>query len=290
MAYGDPKIVVQLRNDEKYGALIETKKDGSEKTYYPKQFATDWTCEKLQVCQSFAYRDKEELGPPKVLTYIAGTARLEFDHNVSIIGEPENSTVTVDLSFRPDDSPELLISNDAGEVEGFRLSRSYGRANMGFNRADWETRTSDCWWLECRLHSSALQHLIDAISNGTLERASLSVRLNNLFTDGAPYIPFIEREHLFLQPNIKDNSIDLPEMAYGWLERLGLHLRSFDVTPPTELGSNYEQEEKKVTVGPELSPAVQASQLMAAHVDALRGTIKWVGGLIAFFLFLLLFK
>jgi len=189
MGYGNNKVAVNLRTAEKYNALIETQADGKEVTYYPRGIRVHWVCERLEVRQAFEYRDKDAQGPSKLRTYVVGTARLNSDYDLSVIGEPKNKTVTVAFSMRPDDSLDLLKEEpDDDDVLG--LSEAHGRAHLGFNRADWETRSPNEWWLECRVHSSALQPLIDAISSGTLADASLSVRLHNLFSDEGPYVPF----------------------------------------------------------------------------------------------------
>lgn len=107
MTYGEEKVFIKLRDGEKDGALIENR-EGKENTYYTKQFATHWNCEKLQVHQGFAYREEGDKNPPKTITYVTGIARLSSDHDVSVIGEPQNTTTTVKLSFRPDNSPDLL--------------------------------------------------------------------------------------------------------------------------------------------------------------------------------------
>lgn len=295
MAYGQEKVVVKLRDDEKLNELIETCEDGKERTYYPRIFATHWNCEKLQVRQGFAYRYENDLDPPKMLTYITGVARLNSDYNVSIIGEPENITTTVELSFRPDDSLDLLkVHKDEKREAGMLFSQPYGRAQMGFLRADWEIRSSDQWGLECQLHSTALQPLVDAISSGALKQVSLSVRLNNLFADEHPCVPFSHGAHLFLRPNKQDNTIETPEPAHGWLEGLGLGLQTFDLAPPPPIEPelDYEDDKQQAEV-PALAfsqPEIQVLPLIVARIEALRGTIKWVGGFIAVALFLLLLK
>lgn len=292
MASGAGKVVINLREGEKYGALVEMGADENERTYYPKRFAVDWNVEKLQVRQRFAYRDESDQNPPKMLTFVTGVARLASDYSVSVIGEPTNTTTTVELSLQPDDSPDLLKENESESKETeFRFSRSYGRAHMGFNRADWEFRTSDQWWLECRIHSTALQPLINAITAGTLRQVVLSVKLTNLFTDEPPYVPFSSHEHLFLRPNKHDNTIDMPEVAHGWLEGLGLGLSAVDIAPPSEPEPDYEQEMgQSVVADPAIHPATLASQAMVGHIETLRRTVKWVGGLIVVALFLLLLK
>jgi|SRR5690554_929877 len=292
MTNGDEKASIKLRDGEESGALIETREDGTEATYYPKHFATRWSCENLQVRQGFADREDGDHGPPRTITYITGIARLSSDYDLSVIGEPDNKTATVGLSFWPDDSPDLLAERENERKESrYRLSSPHGRAVLGFSRADWEIQSDDQWWLECRLHTTALQPLIDAISAGTLTQASLSVRLNNLYTDESPYVPFLREAHLFLRPDKRDNTIDMPEIAHGWLEALGLGLGAVDIVPPSEPEPDSGQDEYRAgDVDPAPQPVIQTSQLIADRIDALRIAVKWAGGFIAAALILLLFK
>lgn len=289
------KAVIKLRPGEQYSALVETTEDGTEQTYYPKRFAVYWEAEKLQICQGFEPRTNDDSNPPNVITSVKGTARLKSDYYVSVIGEPKNKTATVELYIHQDDSPTLLKIDDHEPEPGLFFSPPYGRACMGFSRADLEIQSNDQWWLECRLHSSALRHLIGAIQNGTVERVTLSVRLNNLFTDEPPYVPYISSEHLFLRPSTKDDTIETPEMAHGWLEGLGLRLRSVDLSPMKEPEPEPDSEPSPVHNPSEVrdsdsSPVVQASKLMATHIDELHRTMKWIGSLIIVILLVLLFK
>jgi len=248
MAYGEEKVAINLREavikpgEVEYGALIETRKDGKEETYYPMQFVTHWYCKKLQIRQGFVYLEEGDQYPPKMITYVTGIAGLDSARDVSVIGEPENRTGTVKLFFRPNDSPDLLKESETEKEEPrFRLFHPYGRACMGFNRANWEFQSNDEWWLECYLHSTALQHLINAISTRTLNQARFSIRLRNLYTDEPPYVPYsLGKERLFLRPDKRDNTIDAPEVAYGWLEGLELDLGTVDIAPPSEPEPDYE--------------------------------------------------
>ncbi len=297
MAYGQEKVVIKLRDDEKLNALIETCEDGKERTYYPRRSAIHWNCEKLQVRQGFAYRDENDLDPPKMLTYVTGVARLTSGYSVSVIGDPQNITTVVEVSFHPDDKLNLLKAReDEKEEEGLMFSHPYGCASMGFWRHDLGIQPSETWWLECRLHNTALQHLIDAISSESLKQASFSVRLNNLFTDEHPYVPFSHGAHLFLRPNKQDNTIEMPAPAHGWLEGIELRLLAFDLAPPPPIVPElaYEDDKQQAEVS-DSSPSPQQSEiqtlpLIVARIEALRGTIKWVGGLIAVAMFLLLLK
>lgn len=292
MANGDKKVAIKLEVGEEDDVIIETKNDGNKQAYYPNQFAVHWICENLKLHKNFGDRTKDDLEPPKMLTYITGIARLKYCYGLSVIGEPNNTTIAVELSIRPDDSLDLLKMDEEKPKKGILgFSQLYGCAMMGFNRADREIRSNDKWWLECRLHSAALQPLIDTISNATLENMSLSVCLNGVFTHESPYVPFSRERHIFLRPDIRDNTINFPEVASGWVEGIWLDLKPVDVVSPPKPESvcEIEHEPKKI-VYPDILPTVQVAQLLANRIDALRETIRLVGGLMVVIFLLLLFK
>lgn len=297
MGHEEKETFVNLRKGERHDELIETGEDGKERFYYPKRYTVRLECEKLQVCSVVSFEEGDENIRPAAKPRIRGIARIESSANVSLIGEPENRAVRFELSILADESPGLLnpSENEVNDKEMFFLSKPFGRACMGFNRADWEIDSDDQWWLEVRLNGQLLQPVIEAINSGHLERLSLGVQLKNLFTDEHPYAPSFRYEQLFLRPRAKDNSLKMPELAYGWLTELGLGLRSVDLTPKTESEPEEElhpvEEAMQETLAePEVLAEVQASLILAAHLEALRGTIRWVGGAIVVALVFLVIK
>lgn len=297
MGTEEKEVFVNLRKGERHDELIETGDDGKERSYYPKRYTVRWECEKLQICSAVSFMDVNEEKRPTATSRISGVAKLESSANVALIGEPENRVVRVDLSILADESPGLLDprENEANEKEKFFLSNPFGRAYIGFNRADWEIDSNDQWWLEIRINGQLLQPVIEAINSGHLERLTLGVQLNNLFTNEHPYAPPSRYERLFLRPRENDNSLKIPELAHGWLTEFDLGLCSVDLTPKAE--SEPEEEMNltqnkvlKTSVEAEVSDKVQASLVLAAHLEALRRTIQWVGGAIAVALIFLVIK
>ena len=278
---------VPLREDSKSGALIEDAV-GAERNYYPRTYHVNWTIESLQVHKGFAFRDEGAEGPPKLQTFVIGAARLQSDYDLSVIGEPGNKTSQVELSFHPDDRLEML-TRDSSDISLLSYSQAYGRASLGFNRADWESSSGDQWWLQCNLHSAALQSLIDAVESRSIVHATISVKLKGLFSDEPPFVPFSEEAHLFLRPNVRDNTIQFPEPAMGWLVGLGMQLTSVDLnsrltTPASEAHTETPYVEPD-------SPAESENSglsLIAAQIESLRATLKWIGVFITLGVLLLL--
>lgn len=280
------KVVINLREGAKDGELIETRPDGTEHSYYPRLFGVNFVVSELRVSQAFPYRGDKDEGPSLLEFFVDGTAWLEDDYGLSVIGEPNNKTKNVELQFRIDDRPNLLEKQE-GEME-MSFGSAHGRASLGFNRADWEIKSSDQWYLVVYLNSVSIQPLIDAVLAGTVKQANLRVNLTQLYSDIPPYMP-IEDSNLYLRPNLRDNTIDLPACANGFLEGLRLDYAMIDTRPPVE-PEHSEPEEKHTSIEPVADPMVHAVQQLAAHIETLRGTVKWVGWLIIALLAIMVLK
>jgi len=270
------KIVIKLREGAKDGELIETRSDGKEHSYYPRKFGVSFVVTELRISQAFNYRTEEDEGPALMQFFADGVAWLCDDYGLSVIGEPQNKTRKVELQFRADDRPNLLTKQEGDAGMGF--GGAYGRASLGFNRADWETKTSDQWYLSVYLNSASLQPLIDAVLAGTVKQANLRVRLKGLYSDDPPYMP-IDDSNLYLRPNARDNTIDMPECADGFLDGLRLDYTTVDVRPPAE-PKQAAPVEDPIAPEPVVDPMLPAMWQLTAGIEALRGTVKWVGGLI----------
>lgn len=290
MSPDEVKTAVPLREDPESGTLIAGAVGAEEHKYYPRTFHVDLTIESLRVHKGFAFRSEGAEGPPELQTFVLGAARLESDYDLSVIGEPGNKTRHVQFSLRPDDRLEIL-TRDSSDIGLLSFSQAYGRASLGFNRADWESRSNDQWWLECNLHSAALQPLIDAIANRSIAHAGISVKLKGLFSDEPPFVPFSEEAHLFLRPNARDNTIQFPEPAIGWLVGLGLQLTSVDLNPGmTTLASEVHPEPVQVEPDAPVERDNSGLSLLAARIESLRITVKWIGVFVTLGVLLLLLK
>lgn len=280
------KVVIKLREGAKDGELIETRPDGKEHSYYPRKFGVSFVVTELRISQAFNYRTEEDEGPSLMQFFADGVAWLSDDYGLSVIGEPQNKTRKVELQFRADDRPNLLTKQE-GDAE-MRFGGAHGRASLGFNRADWEIKTSDQWYLSVYLNSASLQPLIDAVLAGTVKQANLRVRLKGLYSDDPPYMP-IDDSNLYLRPNVRDNTTDMPECADGFLEGLRLDYTTVDVRPPAE-PQQAEPVEEPIAPEPVVDPMLPAMRQLTAGIEAFRGTVKWVGGLIVACLIIMALK
>ena len=121
--------------------------------------------------------------------------------------------------------------------------------------------------------------LLAEARSGTLTGCRLGVRLRHLYTDDHPLAPPASRGNLFLRPDMKDNTIKHPHMAHGLVTMLVMEspevsIRKPEVDPeemPEHVGSNEPQEAPA-------NPTAAAIEALSARVEAMRGTLKWVGG------------
>ena len=280
------KVVINLREGAKDGELFETRPDGKEHSYYPRTFGVNFVVTQLRVSQAFNYRNETDQGPSLMQRFVDGSAWLSDDYGLSVIGEPQNKTKKVDLQFRTDDRPNLLTKQQ-GDID-MGLGGAHGRASLGFNRADWEIKNSDQWYLSLYLNSASLEPLIDAVLSGAVKQANLRVRLRRLYSDDPPYMP-IDDSNLYLRPNAQDNTIDMPECADGFLEGLRLDYATVDVRPPVEPEA-VEPAEQPNAPDPVVDPMLPVMQQLSVRIEGLRGTVKWVGGLIVVCLVIIALK
>ena len=114
------------------------------------------------------------------------------------------------------------------------------------------------------------------------------MRLRRLYSDDPPYMP-IDDSNLYLRPNAQDNTIDMPECADGFLEGLRLDYATVDVRPPVEPEA-VEPAEQPNAPDPVVDPMLPVMQQLSVRIEGLRGTVKWVGGLIVVCLVIIALK
>ncbi|MGO4159151.1 hypothetical protein [Cupriavidus sp. YAF13] len=156
-ACGEESVVFKIEEHRGY-TLEHVGAFGKPQTFYPAKSL--WlTLEDLQVVP--------ELEPAggatqsTLATYIHGTARFD-DCRVSIMGESESGTRTVQISFA---AREIGVADQQGlrewqEALGIAFSNApLGTARFGYNRPDREMQEPDQWWASCHVPESSLQAL-----------------------------------------------------------------------------------------------------------------------------------
>lgn len=284
------KVNVKSEGD---GRLVIEGADGKEVTYYLEPIRTMVleveTLEVVQGGDNYGLSTDEPWQPLKVSLRLQGKAVLE-DDSISVIGEPQNRSRSLTIGFKELSGEWLtrlltLASKNGGDSKFLGVT-------LGFTRRDWEIGNQDSWWVECGLAPEVMQVLTSAISSKSIRGLRVGLRLFDIYTDDN-WAPPSMRVTWFLRPNRRDNTIGLPEMAHGELTSFTLTLDEADLRKH----ESDKVEEEHELVGDSGMPPMQppdfegqAILALAANVERLRGTLKWVGGLVAFFLMVMAFK
>lgn len=143
-----------------------------------------------------------------------------------------------------------------------------------FSRANRRLGFDDSWNIECKLPQATLATLASAISSGELLGLRLRLTLSNIYAESLPP----SESDWFLRPSPTESTTEFPVPARGCVDGLTLELGSFRKAPEAAVSAK-EPESTQV-----------ALQMLVVHIERLRGTVKVVGGLIAFFLLLVAFN
>lgn len=280
MAFGDEKVVVDVKDVDK-GELEYTDKEGKKHHYYPCSVISLFV-DMLEVLTNLT-EAKEGSDTPQIVTRIRGDAKLE-DRGISVIGDPSSTASALRVTF---EAGAPLPQRDKEEPRDFLESR-VGGAMLGFNRANWEIRfDEDQWWLACYLPEAFIAAMVNDIRNAQITSVRFGIKLKGLYTSGHPYAPAGLRDDLFIRPNAKDNTIEFPELATGYVWSMTFTSAKVDMRQfqPTE-----DDTARGEVASPPADPVATAMAALSVRVGELRTTVKWVGGMIFIALLLLVLK
>ncbi|KWT97720.1 MULTISPECIES: hypothetical protein [unclassified Variovorax] len=262
-------IQIVENEDKKIEVTFE---DGKKRSYYP-----GWQVilDVHSVQEAMQIQDETDEGV-QAKRYITGTAVLQ-DRDISIIGEPDKKTRTLELGIWDREVP----LRDDGEQPAF--SAPAGFANIGFNRADWENGTKDQWYVALYLPKAAFEPLIAAIAEGKVASIIVVLRLK-VFTTHHPMAPGARNENLFLRPADPGDTLDWPKHANGYVNSIITKNTLHAIAPPPE-PDPYASEDEPNTEIPASAPipadpVAAAVVALSANVEKLRTSLKWGAGLI----------
>lgn len=260
------------------GEIEFTDKDGVKHTYYP---STSIWLDVLELKISVGLADPADGQPPTLYTRLLGKARLE-DRSISVVGDPSTKSRELSITLEaqewvpPSEEPVTEGRLDLKILMGLRSAK--GSAMLSFNRADWEIGTKDEWWCACFLPSRFIDALTESVRRGELQSLSLSLGLSKLYKSGHPLAPVSSRSDLYLQPV----NAEFTETAQGHVQSIAFNSshRNLRDEPVAEVGDEPAVEAYAAPSEPQPDPVATAIAGLATRVDALRTTLKWVGGLI----------
>lgn len=294
----EEKVVVNVKSEGE-GRLVIESPDGKEETYYLEPIRTMWLeIEMLQLTQqgsSYGFSTDEPWQPLKVSPHLRGRAVLE-DRSISVIGEPNNKSRTLAIGFKELNAESLIELQDQAKLNDQAQKededRKFRGVTLGFSRSDWEIGGEDEWWVECYVSPETMQEMVSAVSSNSMRGLSVGLRLCDLYTNDK-WSPPSMKVSWFLRPSRRDNSINLPAPAYGEMTSFDLRLAESDLRKSETNQSEDDLElsgDSDMTPTPKTDVKAEAVLALSANVEKLRGTLKWVGGLITFFLMLMAFK
>ena len=274
MAFGDEKVVVDVKDIDR-GEILYTEEDGKGHTYYPCN--SNWLeMEFLEVLTALG-EPKQEGAEPLVVVRVRGIARLE-DRSISVVGDPGSKTMTLSVSFEVGD---WKPREDEETKELMSFITPLGGAMLGFNRADWEIGNDSKWWMSCYVPKALHEAMISEVHSGRLTTARVGVALRGLYTTEHSYAPISRRGDLFIRPNKRDNTIKVPEMASGYVRSVYFSSAKVDLRKPEPVEDEDPSFSDELSLAPlPVDPIVAAIDELSARVEKLRGTLKWIIGLV----------
>jgi hypothetical protein len=98
------------------------------------------------------------------------------------------------------------------------------------------------------------------------------------------------RGDLFIRPNRGDNTIASPDVASGYVRSINFTTEKVDLRKPVPIKAEPTYEDEQPSPVTPIDPVANAIGSLSTRIENLRGTIKWVGGLVVVALFMLLMK
>lgn len=289
MGYGDEKVVVDVK-DVEHGEICYTDGEGKEHTYYPCRWI--WLDVQDLAVWTILNAPKDDGAQPSLATRVRGTVMLE-DRSISVVGDPGTRVRELSLALEAGEWRPPSVPYDISEPTSF--GNHLGGAMLGFNRADWEAGTDDDWWISCYLPKDFIDSLVSDIRSGQLNSMRLTLTLRSLYTTEHSFAPVSSRGHLFIRPNRKDNSLEIPDLAQGYVNAVHFSSAPIDLRKPEPIDIGPAENEPVLTESqdadtPTPDPTAAALTALGTRVDELRSTLKWVGGFIVVALLFVAFR
>lgn len=266
------KMVVDVRPGERKELLLKNEK-GDERTFYPHDNTVWFDVDEAKV----AWAPTREEGSP-MRPYVRGFVSLERDRDLSILGDPANTVRRFMVTIRGSGNDAL---HNRVDKDGEKPTEVVGVGMLGFSRADWEIGNDSAFWLDVTLKQDSLDAMVKLLEAGQLTAAQFGARFHGLYSDSHPFEPISAKAHLFLPPD-KNNSVEFPDIAHGVLSSFYLEGASAQLKRASRVGEDFFEEQPAVQEGSAMAPSAKLPppQDLGAKIEALRGTLKWVGGLV----------
>ncbi|GAB3629969.1 membrane protein [Pandoraea terrae] len=285
VAYGEAGNGIEIR--ERGGHTLEyVDAGGKTQTYFPAKSL--WlTLQDLQIVQQLEPAGGETQST--LSTYIHGAARFD-DSRLSIIGESENSTRTVQVSFA---AREISTADRQGLREwqdelGITFSDvPLGTATLGYNRSDREMQEPDQWWASCHVPESSMRALSEGVEDGRLTAVKVGLSLRHVYVSDRVVADFPGESCLFLRPGKSDHGMDPPEIATGYVVHFALDLAKVSLR---RLEHNENSHDALPLQAPSNIAEANAISVQVEKLGKLVTHLKWLAVLVAVLIIVFAFK
>ena len=165
--------------------------------------------------------------------YVNGTAKIDKD-SLGIIGDPENSTQELDLTFEQlDESSE-------------EFARFAWKANIFFFRTDWEIDATDSWCMTIYVPTAVFRDLVLETEEKSAHLLSLRIDTDLWTEESDQHMPPAGTVRWYLAPD-KGGRLDrMPENAHGVVTSLRwsgrIEVDSEDATEPVTITRSKKRE------------------------------------------------
>lgn len=195
-------------------------------------------------------------------TGLSGRAVIE-DRSLSVIGKPETSAKTIDVSF--------IVLDEAG-LE--RSEQGFKPACLSYAEYEWEFDNEAGWFVQIALPLSQFQLLAQAYESGKLVKLRVGLGMDDMFVDQSHYVPR-DRLNWFIEPTQYG-----AKMVHGELKVLGIGTTPLDLRPPappvpekTDLEASIAESEFQPQPQDTIAPALAD---LSNKVESVQKTLRWI--------------
>ena len=289
-------IAVDVKSEDHRKIVIETSK-GRLQTYYSASKRMMYLYgETLQVsmrADPICHSTDDRLGQPLELTrQIEGTVVLK-DQLISVIGDSQSQSSKLKIVFQAVTPDGREMNHESEQTSN--AAPSYTRAWVKCIRLNQRLGDESEWFAVCMVSPYTLDAIASAVASKTLCELTVGLIFKYIYIDDDNEDYWDDPrpvKNWYLRPNLRDNTIEFPEDAYGAVTYLDLVLGSVQLSEQNDI----KLESPRFTPPTAPTTELQLDQqntvfnLIATNIAKLRTVMAWVGGVLALILFVLAFK
>lgn len=200
---------------EAEGQLVIETPEGAEETYYLCPNRTmSLHVDQLRLINdvSSSHFGDDNLGLAREMPLsVRGTANLKGG-SISVMGDPGSKTRMLGIDFYALDDEVWRKHKELAQLLG--KAPHYTDARVGLARHRSGIGTNGAWFVQCQVPPAMLRALANAVSCGAIGSISVRLVLRGIYSLGAGVLQSVS-SGWFLRPNGRDNTVEMPETAYG---------------------------------------------------------------------------